>query len=100
MRACCVIARLALTVALVLPAVGWTRAPALPADIRAFVARRDLCDHFRGEEGYDAARTAEIAAQLKRNCRGTDAALARLKRVYRGNARVQTVLTRYESRIE
>lgn len=95
------IGRLALLFALTLPDVGLARAPALlPADVRAFTARRDLCDHFRGEEGYDAARQAEIAAQVRRNCRGTDRALARLKRLYRGNARVRAVLARYESGIE
>ena len=94
------IARVALLVAVMLPDIGMARAPALPPDVRTFVSRRDLCDHFRGEEGYDAARSGEIAAQTKQNCRGTDAALARLKRLYRNNMRVRSVLARYESRIE
>ena len=28
----------------------------LPADVATFVERRDLCDHFRGEEPYDEQR--------------------------------------------
>ncbi|WP_425987220.1 hypothetical protein [Brevundimonas sp. TWP2-3-2] len=43
-------------------------APAPPADpVAAFVERAELCVHFGGEEPYDAARAAEIAAAVQAN---------------------------------
>jgi hypothetical protein len=75
-------------------------APVLPKDVSAFMARRDLCDHFRGEEPYDAARAAEIARQALVHCAGTDAELDWLKKVHAGNAEVQEALSRYEYPIE
>ncbi|WP_338664373.1 hypothetical protein VQH23_04235 [Pararoseomonas sp. SCSIO 73927] len=79
-----------------------TPAPAaeLPRDVAAFTARRDRCDHFRGEESDDPARAAEIARALDRNCRGTDAELARLKRRHAGNPAARARLDRYEARVE
>jgi cytochrome c556 len=73
---------------------------ALPADVRAFVAKRDTCDHFRGEEPYDAARRAEIAKALATNCKGTDAQLAHLRKKYRGQRAATKALAGYEARIE
>jgi hypothetical protein len=75
-------------------------ARALPAEVRAFITRRDSCDHFRGEEAHDAARAAEIARQLRASCTGTDAALARLKRIHARDRAVQRALARYEARVE
>ena len=74
--------------------------PQLPPEVAAFLARRDRCDHFRGEESEDPARQAEIARQLRRNCRGTDAELARLKRRHAGNAAVRERLAGDEARVE
>lgn len=43
-------------------------APAPPADpVAAFVERAEMCVHFGGEEPYDAARAAEIAAAVQAN---------------------------------
>lgn len=75
-------------------------AAGLPADVRAFMERRDGCDHFRGEEPYDPAREAEIAAKATKLCTGTDAELARLKRIYAHNPAVKHALAGYESSIE
>jgi hypothetical protein len=35
-----------------------------PPDIRAWMDRAEGCWHFAGEEGYDAARRAEIARAI------------------------------------
>lgn len=73
----------------------------LPADVAAFVADREQCDHFRGEEPYDAERGREIDAALDRYCRGTDARLAALKKKYaKGPASVSKMLAGFEDRIE
>lgn len=75
-------------------------ASALPREVVEFVERRDRCDHFRGEEPYDADRAREIAAALTKSCRGTDAELARLKARYAGAPEVVAALAGYEDRIE
>jgi ABC-type amino acid transport substrate-binding protein len=40
-------------------------APALPADVRTFLARRESCNHWAGEEGYDAGRRRQIERALR-----------------------------------
>lgn len=77
-----------------------TGSAALPADVLAFQARREQCDHFRGEEAYDAKRAAFLAAALKRYCHGSDRALAALRQRHAGNAAVQAALKDYDDRIE
>lgn len=72
----------------------------LPAEVMAFRAKRDLCDHFRGEEPYDAKRAAFLKAEMVRTCSGTDQALADLRRRYASDPKVIAALKDYESRIE
>jgi hypothetical protein len=72
----------------------------LPREVRAYVARRDDCDHFRGEASSDEQRQSEIDAETLRLCRGSDAQLARLKRKYARNRVVQHALADYDPRIE
>lgn len=56
---------------------------AAPRVVRAFVVRRAGCNHWGGEEGYDAERTAQIAeAARKLRCRWIDLDERRLKRRY------------------
>ena len=56
-------------------------APATPADpVAAFVERAETCMHFAGEEGYDAARRAELASAIAENrCEALPADAAALK---------------------
>lgn len=72
----------------------------LPDEIKQFQATRDLCDHFRGEEGYDAERRAFLLQQMKNYCVGTDEALRRLRLKYRDNRAVQESLMKYEDKVE
>lgn len=72
----------------------------LPHDVTAFVARRDRCDHFRGEEADDPARQAAIAKALAETCHGTDAELTRLRRRHAEDAGVQQRLRGYDTNIE
>lgn len=73
-----------------------------PKDVEAFVARRDLCDHFRGEipDPEEAEQMRETLRQLDKYCTGTDAALAALKERYRDDPKIMEKLEGYESRIE
>ncbi|WP_294292843.1 hypothetical protein [uncultured Sphingomonas sp.] len=72
----------------------------LPADVVTFKARRDECDHFRGEDADDEARAAQLEQELNRTCKGTDSALAGLRRRYAANAAVIAALANYESDVE
>ncbi|MGE7367796.1 hypothetical protein ACQKKX_01840 [Neorhizobium sp. NPDC001467] len=76
-------------------------ADALPADVRHYIAERENCDHFRGEDPYDADRRREIDAALDRYCKGTDARLDSLRKKYRkGSAAIRDVLNGFEYPIE
>jgi hypothetical protein len=72
----------------------------LPREVTRFVESRDLCDHFRGEEPYDAERRAFLKQRMNELCNGTDRRLAALKRKYRADSSVQKKLKEYEVEIE
>jgi hypothetical protein len=72
----------------------------LPADVVTFQQRRDLCEHFRGEDAYDEERGKFIAEGAKKACTGTDKELALLKTKYSNNEAVLKILTDYEVKIE
>ena len=72
----------------------------LPDDVAEFVARRQTCDHFRGEEPYSPERRAQIEAAADQYCRGSDRDLAALRSKYRNNAIVLDRLSKYEAEIE
>ncbi len=76
------------------------RAESLPQDARDFVERRDLCDHFRGEEPYDAERAAFLRDATRKHCTGTDRELAALRHKYADDATVTAALADYETTIE
>lgn len=67
---------------------------ALPADVRAFIEDRDLCDHFRsepwpeGDSAQDRARRRELVEGVRTACAGTDRRLTDLRRRYAGDATV------------
>ena len=71
-----------------------------PADVAAFIEKRDLCDHFRGEEPYDEERRKFLEKNIIELCTGTDKKLSALKEKYRGNSAVIERLSIYEEDIE
>ena len=72
----------------------------MPLDVKRFVDRRDLCDHFRGEEPYDAERRKFLEARMRKHCVGTDRKLLILKAKYRASPDFLSKLSEYEPRIE
>jgi hypothetical protein len=52
------------------------------AEVARLAERIEACEHFAGEEPYDAARAAELRKQVEANCPGNDAELARLRSKY------------------
>jgi len=76
-----------------------------PEEVKAFIAEREICDHFRGEpfEGSSPEqieRRTFIVDSLDIYCSGTDKRLAALKRRYKSNRAVMKQLDQYEERIE
>ena len=69
-------------------------------DLRDFIARRQQCDHFRGEEASTPKRQAELDAKLKEFCTGTDAQLSALKKKYRDDKAASKTLADFDANIE
>lgn len=62
---------------------------AAPRPVREFLVRRAGCNHWGGEEGYDAERAAQISeAARKLRCNWIDLVERRLKRRYAKSSRV------------
>jgi len=72
----------------------------LPSEVEKFLELRASCDHWRGEEGYDKERQADIDWSICQSCPGTDADLAKLKKKYRSNAKVTAALGELAPEIE
>jgi hypothetical protein len=72
----------------------------LPEDVESFVATREDCDHWRGEDPYDKEREAEINWNVCQMCFGTDEQLATLKKKHAKNGAVIAVLSEFELKVE
>ena len=72
----------------------------LPSEVAQFVQKRDECDHFRGEEPYDAERRAFIEQKMLELCAGSDRRLVELRKKYSNDRAVREKLDSYEDRIE
>lgn len=72
----------------------------LPADVRTFMQRRDLCDYLRGEESYDPQRADELEEGMEKNCSGTDKELRDLRKAYARNPEIKAKLAKYQTEIE
>ena len=72
----------------------------LPSEVSRYIEDRDMCEHFRGEEPYDAERQEFLAQKMNEFCTGTDKKLAALKEKYKANGLVQSKLMQYEVKIE
>jgi len=66
---------------------------AAPRPVRSFLERRAGCNHWGGEEGYDADRTRQIADAIRTlRCDRLEADERRLKRKYAKSRRVRWLL--------
>jgi hypothetical protein len=72
----------------------------LPVDVAEYKERRDLCDHFRGEDPYDEERRKFLEENMKKFCVATDKELASLKTKYKKNEAVLKALSGYEDEVE
>ncbi len=94
--------RFLLALLVVVPCCSFASDPVdeLPADVVTFIERRDLCDHFRGEEPYDEERRSFLEKNIIEYCTGTDRRLANLRQKYKQNPVVMDLLSGYEEVIE
>ena len=94
-------ARRAAGSALALLLAACAASPPAP-DLAAFLERRALCDHFRGEvpDPPDAQRLREVSQQIDAYCAGTDAQLAALRQRYHDDPIVTQQLAQFEDHIE
>lgn len=67
-----------------------------PEDVATFAERYANCEHFLGEEPYDAERAKELAEAVEELCTGIDAQLDTLRKRYKDNADVTQALAGYE----
>jgi hypothetical protein len=74
----------------------------LPKDVQDFIFKREGCDHFRGEipDPRDKRRMREVNRELIKLCKGTDKALAKLKKKHAANAEIMRHLDEFEEEIE
>jgi hypothetical protein len=77
-----------------------TGIPDYPFDVEEFIDRREICDHFRGEEPYDADRAKFLTEQIMETCTGTDNELQKLKQKYKDNDDILQLLNGFEEEIE
>lgn len=60
----------------------------IPADVVQLSDRIEACDHFSGEDPYDADRAAFLRKQVEATCPGNDATLQRLRAKYAGDVAI------------
>lgn len=73
-----------------------------PRDVQGFIERREGCDHMRGEvpDSSEKRRVKEIDHEIQKLCKGTDRAMAQLKKKYAANASIIARLNEFEDPIE
>lgn len=71
-----------------------------PKEVSLFLNERESCDHWRGEEGHDKERRAEIGWSICQSCPGTDSKLVALKKKYRADEDIMKTLAELEPKIE
>ena len=65
----------------------------LPSPVAQFVERAANCNHWAGEEPYDAERAAEINKAISElRCSSLDADEARLLKRYKGNTAIERAI--------
>lgn len=75
--------------------LGGPPAAPLPKDVAAYIERRNECEHFIGEEPYDAARKKYLAEAVRETCTGSNRDLAALRKKYRNDPDVLKALSEF-----
>ncbi|MDF7777864.1 hypothetical protein P1X14_21595 [Sphingomonas sp. AOB5] len=75
----------------------YPEARGMPADVQRYLVRRADCEHWSGEEPYDADRKAEIERNVNQLCAGLDAETATLRTRHAGDPVVAAALAKLDS---
>lgn len=94
--------RIALYFGLLFASLPLVAGTGLPMDVERFIAKRESCDHFRGEvpPPGDKRRMREVSREVRKWCSGTDRTLVQLKKKYAKNAAITMRLDEFEPNIE
>jgi hypothetical protein len=79
------------------PASAAAKVAGLPEEVTHLSDRISQCEHFAGEEPYDAERGVFLRQQIAANCPGNAAELKRLRQKYAANPAVTKHLTALEA---
>ena len=88
---------------LILPCSVLAESPStFPAEVKAFIERREICDHFRGEftGGSSPERDAAVILEQKKYCGNSDRDLETLRKKFEKNPEILSALAKYEAAIE
>ena len=75
----------------------YPEARGMPADVQHFIVRHSDCEHWTGEEPYDAPRRREIERGIAASCKGLDASAVTLRKRYAKYPKIRAVLRNYET---
>lgn len=79
------------------PPSAKAKVAALPEEVARLSERITACEHFAGEEGYDAERAAFLTKRVAATCPGNAAELQRLRKKYAANPAVTKHLATLEA---
>ena len=74
--------------------------PALPADMQAQADHAEMCEHFAGEEPYDAARRKELEDAMKKNCGPLEDAMPALQAAHGNDPALKPTLDRWAELVQ
>lgn len=72
----------------------------MPADVQAFLARENTCQHFAGEEPYDDERRRELEAANAEYCEGREKIFTDLVARHRNDCAVRDALIAINGRYD
>ena len=75
-------------------------ASTLPADMQAHAEHAELCEHFAGEEPYDADRRKQIEDAIEANCTPLKAALPGLIAAHGADPALKPTLDRWAELVQ
>lgn len=75
-------------------------ASALPADMQAHAGHAELCEHFAGEEPYDAARRKQLEDGMKANCGPLEDAMPGLIAAHGADPALKPTLDRWAELVQ
>ncbi|PSM13159.1 hypothetical protein [Stenotrophomonas maltophilia] len=72
----------------------------MPADVQAFLARENTCQHFAGEEAYDDERRRELEEASAQYCEGREKIFTDLVTRHRGDCAIREALIAINGRYD